>query len=967
LLVAVIAALAPNCHTHGASPVDPSAPRVLDDRFTISPFAEHPQIVTPVGATIDARGRLLVLENHTHFPPKGYSLHQGDRIRRYEDSDGDGRADRIETFYDGLHHALHLTTDRDGTILVATRSALYRLHDADRDGRAERSQTLLRLETKCDYPHNGLFSAAVDYNGDLVVSMGENLGEPYRLIGSDGKFLTGGGEGGNIFRCRADGSGVEKIATGFWNPVQLRFDPFGRLLTIDNDPDSRPPCRLLHIVDGGDYGYRYRNGRKGLHPFTAWNGDLPGTLPMMSGTAEAPSGLLLCEAGFFPDDYRGTMLVTSWGDHRIEWFRPVQRGASFGAEVKPLVVGGENFRPVAIEAAPDNSIYVTDWVDKSYELHGKGRIWRICVKSPQPQTSDSAGENPAARAIYSRDERTRTEAAARLASTETGRKSLLQIATGGADSRVRAAAIQALAAARAVDDDAVEWLFGDGSIDVLQLSVRVAPRRAIDYADFARRQQSPEVRAAAIRQIDLSEVAAIPQVVLDAVGSDDPFLRTAAIELLRRTPKRLADVEITKLATPRQQVGVLLAQRAAGVEAAKDHFRELMKSADPDLLFVIVEWIGEARLAEFRADLESLLARSDVTSAIAASAMAALSLLDGQRPDQADQIGSHFYMARLLVAPNSPPAIKARALRGMPSSHESLTGDRLRDFLVADDARLRLEAVRTLRETSLADRAAMLLEVAGDTKQNAHLRADAIMGLSCDDPPQRDLLWKLATGDSSQRESDVIRVEAIRTLRGAALNDDQRKTLKNLAEGNDEIAEQARRVFAAQPTPSQIPNPKSNIERPDLSDIDGWLKLLAGPADAAAGERAFYHSKSAGCYRCHRVDGRGADVGPDLTLIGRTLDRRRIVESILQPAKDIAPQFFAWQIRTGDGLTLTGMLVEEHVNGDQTYVDAEGKRTTFSLRDVAERRAMRTSIMPDRLVDTLTVQEFRDLVAFLSR
>ena len=68
----------------------------------------------------------------------------------------------------------------------------------------------------------------------------------------------------------------------------MTFDAFGRLFAVDNDPDSRPPCRLLHIVEGGDYGYRFRNGRKGLHPFTAWNGELPGTLGMVAGTGEAP-------------------------------------------------------------------------------------------------------------------------------------------------------------------------------------------------------------------------------------------------------------------------------------------------------------------------------------------------------------------------------------------------------------------------------------------------------------------------------------------------------------------------------------------------------------------------------------------------------------------------------------------------------------------------------------------------------
>src|SRR6202012_2811947 len=108
--------------------------------------------------------------------------------------------------------------------------------------------------------------------------------------------LKGGGEGGNIFRCRADGSHLERVATGFWNPFHMCFDTFGRLWAVDNDPDSRPPCRLVNVVQGGDYGYRFRYGRSGLHPFVAWNGGLPGAPPMASPTGEGPAGGLACGA-----------------------------------------------------------------------------------------------------------------------------------------------------------------------------------------------------------------------------------------------------------------------------------------------------------------------------------------------------------------------------------------------------------------------------------------------------------------------------------------------------------------------------------------------------------------------------------------------------------------------------------------------------------------------------------------------
>src|SRR5262249_22904784 len=173
-------------------------------------------------------------------------------------------------------------------------------------------------------------------------------------------------------------------ATGFWNTFHLAFDAFGRLFAVDNDPDSRGPCRLLHIVPGGDYGYRFRNGRKGLHPFTAWNGELPGTLPMVAGTSEAPSGIVAYESNGLPADYRGSLLVTSWGDHVVERFQLKEHGASFTSQAKILVRGGEDFRPVGIATGADGSLYLSDWVDKSYPVHGKGRIWRIRSKGTLP-------------------------------------------------------------------------------------------------------------------------------------------------------------------------------------------------------------------------------------------------------------------------------------------------------------------------------------------------------------------------------------------------------------------------------------------------------------------------------------------------------------------------------------------------------------------------------------------------------
>ena len=57
-------------------------------------------------------------------------------------------------------------------------------------------------------------------------------------------------------------------------------------------------------------------------------------------------------------------------------------GASFQAPAQTVVRGGDDFRPVGIAVGPGGSVYFSDWVDKSYPVHGKGRIWRIRMKKP---------------------------------------------------------------------------------------------------------------------------------------------------------------------------------------------------------------------------------------------------------------------------------------------------------------------------------------------------------------------------------------------------------------------------------------------------------------------------------------------------------------------------------------------------------------------------------------------------------
>jgi putative membrane-bound dehydrogenase-like protein len=364
-----------------AEPASDVSPRLHDDRLELTLYASEPDIVTPIGIAIDSRDRLFVIESHTHMPPSDYSGPKTDWIKVFEDTNGDGRPDRITRFAEGFIDAMNLAFSPDGVLHVVCARDVWRLPDADEDGVCDRAELLLKVETSNYYPHATLLGITFGPDGWLYVSRGNNGSARYVIRGTDDSFIEGWGDGGNIIRCRPDGSNVEEFATGFWNPFDIRFDSYGRLLATDNDPDARGPNRLLHIVPHGDYGYRSIYGSGGNHPFQGWDGDLPGSLPYLAGTGEAPSGFIDANRTSLPSDYRDQLLVTVWNENTIHRFVPQPRGVTMTATNALWMSGDAQFRPVALDADSRGNLYITDWVLVDYPNHGRGRIWRVSTKS----------------------------------------------------------------------------------------------------------------------------------------------------------------------------------------------------------------------------------------------------------------------------------------------------------------------------------------------------------------------------------------------------------------------------------------------------------------------------------------------------------------------------------------------------------------------------------------------------------
>lgn len=973
-------------------------PRSLDPRLKITLFAENPQLVTPTGIDVDDRGRVWAIESNTHFPPKEYKGHPSDRLLVLSDSDGDGRADKEAVFLDGLKHTMSVAVrptwlapividpgmkPADRQVFVATRREILLLEDTDGDDKCDRQTRLVWLETKGDYPHNGLAGFAFDPLGGLFFGFGENLGEAYAIHtrGAPDKPMKGGGEGGNIYRMRPDGTEMTFWATGFWNPHASCVDAFGRLFTVDNDPDSRPPCRLLHVIRGGDYGYRFRNGRKGLHPFTAWNGEIPGTLPMVAGTGEAPSGVLAYEHDAFPAEYLGNLIVTSWGDHRLDRFRLKPKGASVESVAEPFVVGGENFRPVGIALAPDGSLYCTDWVKRDYQLHGHGRVWRVGVSATPPDAATRPEPNTLAQ---------RRREARSLAETLNGRNTLVgRVLSQELDIRHRLEALWAIASSEKGASDPpfarraeviTEIAMHFAKDKVFWELVSLADRPQVGFPDDEKSRPEPIHRAYATGQNALfTQLRALiqggPQWLSQktadswAVRSDyavgmwveDPFVATTAIDVLHRTGYDLPTVPYAaRSLAERDQVNRgLLARRRNPHDVVA--LKRLLNDPSPRARQLAVQWAAEENLAELRPEVEGVLAAEPMTADLFLATLASLEMLEGRSPLDFDKTPPGKYVVPLLKNPKSSDAVRTQALKLFsPAAGELLAAD-LAEWATSKNEPFALEAVRTLGQLPDAKAESSLLAIIDDKQRPRNVRLEAI-ALLAGAAAKSEAARKALTAALAVAKEDDERIELLRSLRGVKTPEGASAIdswLKEADAVSGPVKDQARFAICA----------SRGETAGDLPTAAAWLKEASKdtplpPGDIAQGRRLFFHPEGPGCFKCHVVEGRGGAVGPNLSRIGGSMIRLKLIESILEPSKEVSPQFTSWTLISTSGQVLTGMIVHEN-EGTTVLGDSTGKTTTVKTADVEERVPQKVSVMPEKLAERMTPDEFFDLVSFL--
>jgi hypothetical protein len=121
------------------------------------------------------------------------------------------------------------------------------------------------------------------------------------------------------------------------------------------------------------------------------------------------------------------------------------------------------------------------------------------------------------------------------------------------------------------------------------------------------------------------------------------------------------------------------------------------------------------------------------------------------------------------------------------------------------------------------------------------------------------------------------------------------------------------------------------------------------------------------CFKCHRFDGQGGIVGPDLTGVGKRFDYRYLLEALIEPSKVISDQYQATVFVLSNGQTVVGKVA--NLSGDNIMVITNmlepGKMTAVPRRMIEEQFPSKTSMMPEGLLDNFQQEEILDLLAYL--
>lgn len=994
--------------------------------FSMRLLAAEPLVTDPVSITYDENGRAYVCEmtDYPYTDKAGHKPSQENptdlpigKVRLLDDKDGDGVFDTSTIFAEGLSWPTGAACWKGGIFVTATPDLWY-LKDTDGDGRADVREKIytgfkkLNVQAVMNNPAWGLdhrLYVAGGSNGASVTRPDAPEFKPVLLKRNDFSFEPGSRalrveSGGARFGLSFNDWG-ERFLCNIRNPCQHVTLPWRFLLR--NPYLTVNP--LTDCAEAGDQLPVYRTSP--VEPWrdfrakrwTAEGSHLPKSELVGAGVVTSSAGVTCYRGDAYPAEYRQFAFVADVAGNLFYRMKLEEDGLTFKAT---QVDGRKNFctsddvwfRPVNFVNAPDGCLHVCDMYREVIEhpwsipddihaaldlLRGadKGRLWRLEPAGFKPRATPRLGEAGTAELVELLDHPNAWH-------RETAHRLLFERQDKSALPRVRALVKQARTPQGRVH--ALWTLEGLGDL---------GPGTVADYRQPGRLSAQS---GSADRQAWLKE-AGITQagygLLLEASMDPDAHVRRQAVRL--RPEALLAPRDVGELYTLRPDAARLLddPDPAVRLEAVLSHSVIFSPAAYPHIGRLCVAHRAEPQMLQaalLAAAESSFTLLQTVLRAPEASSSPALrgflaegAAMVGRAWKKGDPDAPYHVMKQLAARGPADALAKqmvaalAQALRRSGSSLEEAVVQSFRES--RDEASLRwleklhadvlagLESNRTTPEENvlllglvpdlLAAKAAIpRLDQFFSASSPAEVQTAALAALGAyrAEPGVAAFLLRVWPGLSPALREQALGVLLTYPDRVAAL-------LEALEAGTvpaAQVSAAARAALMKHKDPALAGRASALFSQGQGNRqevLARYQAALATPGDAARGEKVY----ELACMVCHRHKEKGNDVGPNLgTVQAWTPDQ--LLTNILDPNREVSPNFALYLVETQDGRSLSGLIASEAA-GNLTLKRADGGTEQVRRAEIKSLSSPGVSLMPEGLEAAITPAQMADLIAFLTR